>query len=1343
MDRVVRDLTHPRKSDDAQLRLFSEYSARVNIVLLGDPGAGKSHLFRTFATIEGGRLVTVRTFLRAPVHRQGEILFIDGLDERRAGRGDRDTVDALMEGLFEAAPAKVRLSCRVADWLGESDLASLRPFFEQSGGEPAVLSLARLRQDEQHRVLSAQNLTAAEANSFLDEAEQRGLGDLLENPQNLLLLLKTVRGGKWPETRKELFELSTGLMLKEVDPDHARKRAGMYSVDELRPAAGAVFAARLISDVEAIGLFDGEGSASVPSYRSMPFLDPDLAHAALTRRVFVAGPEPESVDYAHRTTAEYLGAAWLSQAVRAGLPFIRLQALMGVDGHPAPELRGLHAWLAVHLPEHAARIINTDPYGVLTYGDAASLTRSNCAHLVQALGRLSQTDPWFRHEEWEVPTIGALSRSDMIEEFRSVMRSDQAGFGVRSIVAEALALGMPQPELKADLRFVLTRAQSSYAERLQTVRALLRLGTPGRDALQGAYHKDLGNSADELRLRVEILHAIYDDGFGPADVLTLIEDIWSSPDDLPGGVLWLLSEGLPVGDLATVLDGVKYQGAAGEIARHNAWDIGAFYERTLVRAWKELAFIEPSRAMNWLRLRYAFREGYIGDRNRLAAALKATPERLMAIADHFLEGLDIGDHSWMDLHQFQEMTSHTLGPDNMAAAIMGRLAATSPCTPKRRFLYQAAISFTWNGSWQGGLAAFEQLYNLGEGDEELASIRESMISSKLPERYLGRKLRHGEDDEEGVESRARHRREFAGQIEKIRSGAHLAWLGFLAKIYFGMFTDLDASQAPRQRLAFIVGQEHVAAAMEGLRAILKRSDLPGLNEVVALAAEHRHYEWWYAIIVAMDEQFDSERDLSAFSDDLLSAALVFSLTSPIWEELDEGRGWRGHAWRTAALEKRPELVAHAFSAIASALLTKGAQHVEGLHELMTEEALAPFRAATLLKFLRDFPNASLYRLNEMLDAVLATPEAHAGFLNLAERIARKAVLIDAMQDDQWLATAYLLAPQQFERALEERAQIRPGIIFDLRDLSGGNRYGASKHRTVLSMPQLEFIARLTGMLHPYAPHPSTGSTGDTNPHDAADFFRALVNQISANSSESATAALVRLERNCALSSYGELLLNAKARQLARRREAEYDRPDWSRTIKALANGPPATAADLHALLVEVLTDVRMRIAHTNTDRFKAFWNLDSYARPKDPRPEEACRDTLIDMLRNGLEPLGVTLDPEGHMANDKRADIAVVMPSRRILCELKRDYHRDVWTALDTQLQRLYLQDPASQGFGVYGVFWFGSKRLDSIPPPPGGASRPVSADQMEQMLRALLPPGRSARIAVLVINVSGEIPTA
>ena len=90
-----------------------------------------------------------------------------------------------------------------------------------------------------------------------------------------------------------------------------------------------------------------------PPHPSQEMLDVAKAQAALGRRAFEAGPVPESVDYAHRTTAEFLGAEWLAARVRAGLPLGRVQALMGVDGHPASELRGLHARLVRFLPEQA------------------------------------------------------------------------------------------------------------------------------------------------------------------------------------------------------------------------------------------------------------------------------------------------------------------------------------------------------------------------------------------------------------------------------------------------------------------------------------------------------------------------------------------------------------------------------------------------------------------------------------------------------------------------------------------------------------------------------------------------------------------------------------------------------------------------------------------------------------------------------------------------------------------------------------------------------------------------------------------------------------------------------
>src|ERR1700730_1740056 len=144
MDRLLGKIESPPSTvQQDQLRPISSYDDAANIVLLGDPGAGKTHTFRECASRCGGHYVTARAFLVTPATKFNGTLFIDGLDEKRAGRSDRDTVDVLVKRLFAISPSKVRISCRVADWLGDTDIAALRPYFELSG-EPVILQLDRL-----------------------------------------------------------------------------------------------------------------------------------------------------------------------------------------------------------------------------------------------------------------------------------------------------------------------------------------------------------------------------------------------------------------------------------------------------------------------------------------------------------------------------------------------------------------------------------------------------------------------------------------------------------------------------------------------------------------------------------------------------------------------------------------------------------------------------------------------------------------------------------------------------------------------------------------------------------------------------------------------------------------------------------------------------------------------------------------------------------------------------------------------------------------------------------------------------------------------------------------------
>jgi hypothetical protein len=510
-----------------------------------------------------------------------------------------------------------------------------------------------------------------------------------------------------------------------------------------------------------------------------------------------------------------------------------------------------------------------------------------------------------------------------------------------------------------------------------------------------------------------------------------------------------------------------------------------------------------------------------------------------------------------------------------------------------------------------------------------------------------------------------------------------------------------------------------------------------LADVVALSAQHQRYDRWYVLTAGLIERWKASPSLAGLSDELLKAALVFDLTNPVFEHVAGGSRVIVPDWKTAVIQDRPELVRDAYAAIARAKLARGDQMVDGLRELMVEDAFKLFRADTALEFLRDFPDADPYRLNELFDGVFAMPAAHSGFLALADRVLTGAVTIGQRQHDMWLGAAYLLSPIRYEVELEAAAALRPTIVFDLRDRTGYDSHG-DRQPSALPLPQLEFLARLTGTLYPQTDFPIGGWGGNTNPWDAAEYCRQLINAISAVPSEAATEALRRLEVDAKMASYNPHLRHALANQEKRRWEAEYDRPDWPSAIKALSNGAPATVADLHALLLDQLDDLRKRIARENTDIYKSFWNLDSYSRLKTPRPEEACRDTLVTLLRPALTPKGITVEPEGHMVADKRADISAAMPGRKILCEWKRDYHADLWTAADQQLERFYAHDPEAKGFGIYGVLWFSDKRTSPMPKHPDGLKQPKSAAELEQMLRDRIPADRRGRLAVLVMDVSG-----
>ena len=218
---------------------FAEFENEDAIILLGDPGMGKTTLFRDAAK---ANYTTVRNFLIYPHAAAGEALFLDALDEYRTIARGQDASAEVAKALCALKKPKFRLSCRAADWFGSQDQDVLRT--ASASGRVVVLELCPLSRDE---ILNAVEGIVPDPVVFLDEAESAGLGKLLGNPQTLELIARAWGSDKKPRNKFEAYEIGISELLKETNVKHAR---GVLSPDpsELRKAAGAAASILLLSN---------------------------------------------------------------------------------------------------------------------------------------------------------------------------------------------------------------------------------------------------------------------------------------------------------------------------------------------------------------------------------------------------------------------------------------------------------------------------------------------------------------------------------------------------------------------------------------------------------------------------------------------------------------------------------------------------------------------------------------------------------------------------------------------------------------------------------------------------------------------------------------------------------------------------------------------------------------------------------------------------------------------------------------------------------------------------------------------------------------------------------------
>ncbi|ENO85797.1 hypothetical protein [Thauera linaloolentis] len=1317
-------------------------------VLLGDPGAGKTRCFEQEAAATGGHYVRARSFaaLDPGPNLVGKTLFIDGLDEMRAGGGDgRTPLDHVRRHLDRLGRPRFRLSCREADWYGDSDQAALREAAPE--GSLSVLHLDPLSNADIILLLE-RKFAIADPAGFVRQAKHHGLADLLHNPQTLELLVKAVGDTTWPDSRAATYDLACQQLVREINPEHRlAKRHTAPTIAMLLEAAGFLCAVQLLAGTAGFALDDDAADDQHVLWRELSPPRELPLPAALASGLFQRDEREQQRVPVHRSIAEYLGARYLAELIDAqGLPLGRVVALLaGDDGGILPDLRGLAAWLAVHCRSARAELVQRDPLGTILYGDVRGFPPDDKRHVLAALKGEAERYPHFRFEDWTAAPFGTLATPDMLPVFLAILAAlsrAAADIALLDCVLDALRYGPPLAELAA-------------ADELPRLDALLDavMRDPSypsgiRNAALKILLRDLPRNADRLVALAEHIHAetvedkddellgrllteLFPEFIRAAKVFDFLHRekkqhligsyrmFWShrlpkgSPDGILSELLDQLAKRRP--KLYEPLDHFRAERMAGSLLARGLEIHGDAISDVRLYDWLGAGFD-----------RYDHPRIDGEHQRRIAAWLAARPERYKAV---LLEGTQRCAGEEKLFHHLWKNTSRLYGaepPADIATWYLDRAAVETHTEIKQHFFSQAVRRLVQQGG-QEWLTP-DALDSIGPWMAEHPEFErnlEPFVSCRIDDWRRDDAIHRRERAQwlEGQHSR------FRVHLDTIREGrAHPQILHELAQVYLIGHLDIDG-ETPHKRLATFLSDdlELIEAAYAGFRRALDRNDLPDVAEVVDQEIKGREHFIRQPCLVGMEELYRSDPATALqLDDEVLRKLLAFRLTWGIGEAAE---------WFTALVRTRPALVAQVLVAYARPLLRKGKEHLHGIWPLAYDDDYAAVARLVLPDLLKGFPlRARKTQLNSVLDPLLKAALRHLDRLALAAIVSTRLAQgsMSAAQRVRWLACGLMISPDEYEQALAAHVGASKALRAHLGAFLHDNERRSSPNAASLPESSLALLIELLASGSP--PERPAEAHWVSPAMRTADDVRTFIETLGSNPSDAAQQQLERLLALPQLAAWHDRLQRAAHVQRIARRKAGARHPDTAEVCRTLANREPANAADLAALAEAHLRDLARRIRDGSTNDYRQYWSYDAKRKPARPKPENDCRDILLSDLAERLGRLGVDAIKEGHYAEDKRADICVSFGGAagfNVPIEIKKDSHPDLWRAMHEQLIGRYIRDPGTGGCGIYLVFWFGGENM----PLPQTGKKPRSAAELEQRLRSMLTKDEASQLAVVVID--------
>ena len=1360
--------TDPNAASSAEAGWLADHRATPAYVLLGEPGSGKTTAVEMEADADpaGSQPVSARDFaeldLESHPEWRGRTLFIDGLDEMRtASTNWRKPLDSIRKRLERLGHPRFRLSCRAGEWLGEDDAAAIRRL--GSYHDLVVLRLDPLDENEV-RTLLEDHVGAARAGELMSYAHEYGLYGFLQHPLNVELLLEAGMDADRVSGRRGLFESACRSMTRERSSAHRAAVRGSSRPSEasLLSASGRLCALTLLTDSLGWAVDPAEPTHGYPSIREVENADPGAVlqelDGALRTRLFAMNSAGR-FEPIHRQVAEFLGGRFLGALVEdRNVSPARLRALMaGHDGAPAPSLRGLAAWTAVHSPTARPPLIRDDPVGVASYGDPSEFSREDQRQLLANLRlRAREIDIW-RWPPSALPSLAAPGALPIVQDIICAPARDDATQSLAYLALCALAhtegSSIPR-ELRPPLLGVVRDSRWWPGTRSAALKAWI-----------GTTAGDEGAIDEALKLLKEIEEDVLDDPRGSFTGLLLgllyprhvtPEELWDyarpvGPDPIGSGHLDFWQNELPrrsgeEGCLAEALDSLCrwLDGTPHDIDDSCIRDgVAKVLARALERHGDD---VETERLYAWLAAVWSWMPSQ-GDlelsrlvgrhlgvdrpeediRSKVNAWLRNRPSTQRALMLKIVRRQD-DDEIIVPADPVPPTGSLTLD-DVLAGAPAGDFAPwflkqAVSLSESRPWLACQMLRRTGVGTADG--LTVEDVRARIAGHSPLEECLESLMAPvPQPDPQHPLVLERERKREEWIDGVRQH----AGTLAR-GEGLPRLYHDF-ARAYLGVDRSVRGdTPEERVRSLFLGDKELSRVALDGFRPMAHRIDLPTLDDLIRLDEDGRISYFILPLLAALEEEEGTaNRDRPPLAGDELQRALGSFFLARDYDGSDP-------AWYRRALGSDPNDVADAFVKVYRSRIRRSSPVDRHLRALTHDESHAEVARIALPRLLKSFPAKAtaeqVFHLDHLIPAALELVDRN----ELASIVHRKLELASLRIGHQvrWLATGMFLGEAQLAEQLDHF--LSDGSDGRARELAAFLKVRAvwKRVRSLSGRSSAMIVRRLGG----YFPPVSGGVPGymsfEVDEAIQTDsLIRTALDALSDRHAPEATELFQTLLDDENLAAWREAVAEASAAQRVVRLDAEFEPPTIPDVVSVLNGGQPASAADLAALAVDRILAIAEHMRDGDADLWRHFWSEGKHGKPKSPKMEPSCELALLAALRPQL-PEGVRVESEARYAGGRRSDLEISFGDFAVPVETKMSSSRDLWTGVTAQLIPRYTRDPRSDGYGIYVVFWHGPE--DAKRPTPKGTP-PRTPDELQDRLMQQLTTEDQRKVSVIVLDAS------